>query len=68
MVTNPEYFEDSRPFQMSPVAAVGLELWSTTGDVLFDNILLCSDIMVAQRWTTDTWGQRQAVRVTSGPQ
>nr|XP_023672153.1 calnexin-like isoform X1 [Paramormyrops kingsleyae]XP_023672154.1 calnexin-like isoform X1 [Paramormyrops kingsleyae] len=58
-VTNPEYFEDSQPFQMSPVAAVGLELWSTTGDVLFDNILLCSDVTVAQRWTTDTWGQRQ---------
>ncbi|XP_056327883.1 calnexin [Danio aesculapii] len=46
-------------FTMSPIAAVGFELWSLTGDVMFDNILLCDDLEVAKRWTEDTWGQRQ---------
>ncbi|XP_026860743.2 calnexin isoform X1 [Electrophorus electricus] len=59
MVPNPAYFEDPQPFKMSPVGAVGFELWSLTGNVLFDNILLCDDLELAKRWTEDTWGQRQ---------
>ncbi|XP_026796181.3 calnexin [Pangasianodon hypophthalmus] len=59
MIPNPAYFEDPQPFRMSPVSAVGFELWSLTGDVLFDNILLCDDLEIAKRWTKDTWGQRQ---------
>uniref|UniRef100_A0AAY4E7L2 Calnexin n=1 Tax=Denticeps clupeoides TaxID=299321 RepID=A0AAY4E7L2_9TELE len=65
-IPNPAYFEDLQPFRMSPVAAVGLELWSLTGGVLFDNILLCDSLDVAQRWTQDTWGQRQATLQESG--
>ncbi|KAG9271905.1 calnexin-like [Astyanax mexicanus] len=59
MIPNPAYFEDPQPFRMSPVGAVGFELWSLTGDVLFDNILVCDDLETAKRWTVDTWGQRQ---------
>ncbi|KAK3564938.1 hypothetical protein QTP86_031066 [Hemibagrus guttatus] len=59
MIPNPAYFEDTQPFRMRPVSAVGFELWSLTGDVLFDNILLSDDLMIAKRWTEDTWGQRQ---------
>ncbi|XP_072519938.1 calnexin isoform X3 [Salminus brasiliensis] len=59
MIPNPAYFEDPQPFKMSPVGAVGFELWSLTGDVLFDNILVCDNLETAKRWTVDTWGQRQ---------
>lgn len=61
-IPNPGYFEDPHPFRMSPVGAVGLELWSLTAGVLFDNILLSDDLNTAQRWTQDTWGQRQPVQ------
>ncbi|XP_048035609.1 calnexin [Megalobrama amblycephala] len=44
-------------FTISPVAAVGFELWTLTGDVMFDNILLCDSLEVARRWTEDTWRQ-----------
>ncbi|KAG7484167.1 hypothetical protein MATL_G00046330 [Megalops atlanticus] len=57
-IPNPAFSEDPQ-LQLSPVAAVGLELWSVTGGVLFDNILLCADLKVAHEWTEDTWGQRQ---------
>lgn len=63
MIPNPAYFEDHQPFRMSPIGAVGFELWSLTGDVMFDNILLCDNLEVAREWTADTWGQRQAVRI-----
>ncbi|XP_077091708.1 calnexin [Siphateles boraxobius] len=54
--------KDSReqPFSMSPVAAVGFELWTLTGDVMFDNIFLCDSVEVARRWTEDTWSKRKA--------
>ncbi|XP_036425298.1 calnexin [Colossoma macropomum] len=59
MIPNPAYFEDPQPFRMSPVGAIGFELWSLTGDMLFDNILLCDNLEMAKRWTEDTWGQRK---------
>lgn len=49
---------------MSPVSAVGFELLSLTGDVMFDNILVSDSLEVARRWTEDTWGQRKTVRST----
>ncbi|XP_030620649.1 calnexin [Chanos chanos] len=58
MVPNPGYFVDPQPFRMDPVAAVGFELWTLTGDVMFDSVLLCDSLDVAQRWTRDTWGRR----------
>ncbi|XP_062857016.1 calnexin [Trichomycterus rosablanca] len=59
MIPNPAYFEDAHPFRMIPVAAVGFELWSLTGGIMFDNILLCDDLEVSRHWTEETWGQRQ---------
>ncbi|XP_073677290.1 calnexin [Garra rufa] len=47
------------PFTMSPVSAVGFELLSLTGDVMFDNILVSDSLEAAKRWTEDTWGQRK---------
>ncbi|XP_061103991.1 calnexin [Conger conger] len=58
-IPNPASSDAAPPFYISPAAAVGLELWSVTGGVLFDNILLCDDSEVARRWTEDTWGQRK---------
>ncbi|CDR18460.1 unnamed protein product, partial [Oncorhynchus mykiss] len=39
------------------VAALGLELWSLSGEVMFDNFLLTDDLKLAERWTQDTWGR-----------
>ncbi|TRY90048.1 hypothetical protein DNTS_031569 [Danionella cerebrum] len=45
---------------LRPIAAVGFELLSMTGDVMFDNILFCDDMKVTRQWTEATWGQRKA--------
>ncbi|KAJ8266444.1 hypothetical protein GJAV_G00130500 [Gymnothorax javanicus] len=58
-ISNPASADAPPTLEMSPVAAVGLELWSLTGGVLFDNILLCDDAEVARRWTEASWGQRE---------
>ncbi|RMX56533.1 hypothetical protein pdam_00007231 [Pocillopora damicornis] len=54
-IDNPDYFEDKEPFKMTSIAAVGLELWSMTPDILFDNFIITNDKSVADKWASDSW-------------
>ncbi|XP_038630964.1 calnexin-like isoform X2 [Scyliorhinus canicula] len=66
-IVNPDYFEDTKPFLMTPIAAVGLELWSLTPDILFDNFIVSSDENVVKQWVKDTWAQTKAIYDADGP-
>uniref|UniRef100_A0ACB8E7N9 Uncharacterized protein n=1 Tax=Sphaerodactylus townsendi TaxID=933632 RepID=A0ACB8E7N9_9SAUR len=66
-IPNPDYFEDPHPFRMTPVSAVGLELWSMTSDIYFDNFIICSDKEVADRWAADGWGIKKLVASANEP-
>ncbi|EDW46141.1 GM13395 [Drosophila sechellia] len=46
-IANPDFFEDLKPFQMTPISAVGLELWSMSSDILFDNLIITDDVQLA---------------------
>ena len=53
-IPNPDYFEDTNPFRsMTPIAAVGFELWTVTGGVYFDNIIITSELAVANNFAYD---------------
>lgn len=58
---NPDYFEDLQPFQMAAFKALGLELWSMTSDIYFDNFIITSHKEVADRWASDSWGLKKLV-------
>lgn len=60
-IPNPDYFEDAHPFQMTTVDAMGLELWSMTSNIYFDNFIICSDKEVADRWAADGWGFKKLI-------
>lgn len=45
---------------MSPFAAVGLELWSMTSDIFFDNFFITDDRNTADRWTSEGWALKKA--------
>lgn len=45
---------------MTPFSAVGLELWSMTSDIFFDNFFITDDRNTADRWATDGWGLKKA--------
>lgn len=70
-IPNPAYFEDLQPFKMTPFSAVGLELWSMTADIFFDNFFITNNRNTADRWATDGWGLKKAAEgaaeVGSGP-
>ncbi|XP_030067125.1 calnexin isoform X1 [Microcaecilia unicolor] len=66
-IQNPDFFEDLEPFKMTPFNALGLELWSMTSDIFFDNFLICSDRAVANDWASDGWGLKKAADGASEP-
>lgn len=46
---------------MTPIKALGLELWSMTSDIYFDNFIVTSQKEVADRWASDSWGLKKLV-------
>ncbi|CAH0759455.1 unnamed protein product [Diatraea saccharalis] len=59
-IPNPHYFRDNEPFRMTPVHAVGFELWSMSPRLLFDNLLVTDDIDVAATWARQTFHLKRA--------
>ncbi|XP_062333178.1 calnexin [Osmerus eperlanus] len=66
-VANPAFFEDLHPFRMNPFSAVGLELWSMSSDIFFDNFFITNDRVTAERWATDGWGLKKAAEGAAEP-
>ncbi|KFV64483.1 Calmegin, partial [Dryobates pubescens] len=66
-IPNPDYFEDLHPFKMTTVSAIGLELWSMTSDIYFDNFIICSEKEVADRWAAGGWGLKKLVASANEP-
>ncbi|NWI14443.1 CLGN protein, partial [Crypturellus soui] len=66
-ISNPDYFEDLHPFEMTAVSAIGLELWSMTSDIYFDNFIICSEKEVADRWAADGWGLKKLIASANEP-
>lgn len=67
-IANPDYFEDKKPFRMSSIGAIGLELWSMSENILFDNILIADNKVLADRIASETWDlkRRKADRDAEG--
>jgi len=40
---------------MKPIGAVGIELWSMSKDIYFDNILITDSLEQADKWAQDTF-------------
>lgn len=54
-ISNPDFFEDKHPFKMTTIAAIGIELWSMSSDILFDNLIIVDDETVARDWAAQTY-------------
>ena len=37
---------------------MGLELWSMSDDIIFDNFIITDDRSVAEQWAKDSWGMK----------
>ncbi|KAJ0179605.1 hypothetical protein K1T71_005317 [Dendrolimus kikuchii] len=59
-IPNPDYFKDEQPFKMTPIHAVGFELWSMSPMLLFDNLIITDDMAVAEEWAQQTFALKRA--------
>jgi len=67
-IENPDYFEEVNPFErVTPIDAIGLELWTMSENVAFDNFILADDVSVVDRWTEETWVIKTAKEGATAP-
>ncbi|XP_034825198.1 calnexin-like [Maniola hyperantus] len=59
-IPNPHFFNDEHPFRMTPIHAVGFELWSMSPQLLFDNLIVTDDVAVAEQWAAQTYALKRA--------
>jgi len=60
MIPNPDFFEDKEPFKMTPISGVGLELWSMSDNIYFDNFLITDNMGLADAFARETFDLKQA--------
>lgn len=53
-IDNPAYFESDAAFHnLSPIEAIGFELWTMNEDIMIDNIIVCGELAVANNYGRD---------------
>ena len=57
-IENKNYFVDEHPHNVYPISAVGFELLTTSGGIVFDNILVSDSEESARAFALQTWGVR----------
>eukprot|EP00475_Leptophrys_vorax_P007268 TRINITY_DN145_c0_g1_i1.p1 TRINITY_DN145_c0_g1~~TRINITY_DN145_c0_g1_i1.p1 ORF type:complete len:618 (-),score=76.18 TRINITY_DN145_c0_g1_i1:431-2173(-) len=56
-IPNPEFFELERP-NLETVAAVGIEIWTMSDGIVFDNILVTDDPATAEQHRSERWAPK----------
>lgn len=64
-ISNPDWFEDLEPYKMTAINALGLELWSMTDHIIFDNFLVTDSKEVHSSWVAQTWERKNAAEHAS---
>jgi hypothetical protein len=61
-ISNPAFFEDVEPVKhLNNIGGVGIELWTMTEDILFDNIYVGHSVEDAEKLRAETWGVKHAL-------
>jgi len=67
-IPNPEFFEDKTPFaSLMPITAVGIEMWTMTKDIMFDNVILTDSKAVADDWAGESWNKKTLIEKLNSP-
>ncbi|XP_063690916.1 calnexin-like [Bolinopsis microptera] len=67
-IANPDYYEDKTPFaSLMPITAVGIEMWTMTKDIMFDNIILTDSKSVADEWAGESWNKKALIEKLAAP-
>jgi len=65
-IANPDYYNDPEPFKMTPIGGIGIELWTMSDNIYFDNILITDDIALADKFAGETFDLKKEVIDAAG--
>lgn len=62
-IDNPDYIDEKHPGHITPIGAVGFELWTMQSNILFDNILVSNGMTPKQvdEWTKLSWEPKSKI-------
>jgi calnexin len=60
-IANPAFFEDKTPSDFTKIAGIGIELWTMTEDILFDNIFIGHDEAAAKTFAKETYHVKKPI-------
>jgi len=60
-IANPAYFIDETPATLPKMDAVGIDIWTMQGGIIFDNIILSTDRESVSRFSAETFQVRKGI-------
>ena len=67
-ISNPNYHKILNAFEsLSPISAVGLELWSLNDQIHFDNFLIVDDERLAHQFALNSWALKHNLELYREP-
>lgn len=57
-IPNEFYYEEKEPYKFPLLGGIGIEIWTTSKNILFDNILIASDENVAREFGDNTYARK----------
>jgi len=66
-IPNPGYFVDEEPCILPPIDSVGLDLWTMSKGIMFDNILVSTDVEKANAFADESWKKRNKIEKAQEP-
>uniref|UniRef100_A0A915AGM8 Calnexin n=1 Tax=Parascaris univalens TaxID=6257 RepID=A0A915AGM8_PARUN len=58
-IENPNYFEAHPYKQMTPITALGIELWTMSANIIIDNVYVGDDVGAAAKFASQTFTLKQ---------
>jgi len=65
-IPNPDYYHDAEPYKMTPIAGIGIELWTMSDAIYFDNILITNNFALADSFAKETFDVKMSVSGDGG--
>lgn len=66
-IENPNYFVDETPSILPRINAVGYDLWTMQGGIIFDNIVVATDAEAAKAFADQSFQLRKAIEEKQSP-
>lgn len=66
-IPNPDFFEDESPYILPEINAVGIDIWTMQAGILFDNIVLATDVEKTKLFTDETFMVRKGIEELQKP-